>query len=248
MAWPNPALDDLIWTHDTGGKRWLHAICRAVNERQIGLGLAQTKFIIGDGSEASSIDVSDLTGVWVGGPNDGAITNLNRCMAAIKAMLTQSGSFGTIGSFLQSVGFGATAWTLTTLQTDVGLGTFPTATDRFTDLNFWKQMKEALDRLTICRKISMSNSGTVSEKISSVADPDIQVAWDAALADSPSTVFWSGTSAHQVGWFASGFQSGPFDGNYDVQFRNSGSTTFVNACAGTIDEAYYVLTDRKSVV
>jgi len=252
MAWPTPALDDLIWTHDTGGKRWLHALCQAINERQIGLGLTQTKFVVGGGGpDASSIDVTDLTGVWVGGDRDGAITNLNRCMVALKAMLTQTTYFGTVGSFLQSAGYGATAWSLSSIQTDVGLGTFPTGTDRFTDLNFWKQIQEALDRMTICRKISVANSGTLKRRQSAIADPDLEVAWDTARGLSGSTVSWSGSGGWdnenpQVGWFFGGFESDPFGGVYDVELRSDGSTTFVNGCVGTLDEAYYVISARAS--
>jgi len=89
MAWPTPALDDAILSNDTAGRRWLHALCTAINEREGCLGVTKSKFLKGSGGEAANLDVSDLIGLWIGGPNDGAITNLNRCMAAVKGLVKQ---------------------------------------------------------------------------------------------------------------------------------------------------------------
>jgi hypothetical protein len=243
MAWPTPDLEDLILTEDNGGKKWLHALCLAVNERQNGLGLTRTQFNKGSGGTGTFLDIDDFTGLWIGGESDGAITNLNLCMTAIKAMLSQTTIYGTTGSWLQATGLGATAWSLSSLESDIGLGTFPNACDSWTDLNFWKQIHGALDRMTICRKISLAGAAQISERASSSGsvelDGDEDALWAEAVADSSATV----TDNVDAGWFLEGFRTGPFDANYNIQLRNEGRCSFANSCSGlgTLDEAYYYI-------
>ena len=240
MGWPTPSLDDVILSNETGGKRWLHALCLATNERQISLGLSQTQFIKGDGSEGSSLGIDAFTDVWIGGASDGAITNLNRCMTALKAMLTQTTGFGTVGTFIDSATFGATPWTLASIQTDVGLGAFGTAADGWTDLTFWKQIKEAYDRMLYCRKISVASGISLKRQESTTIytnGTEAEVSWDECVADTPFSSTW--TLGQQSGLFYGGFSTDPFTYAGFIYFQNDCSCSFQNNCSGSLAEAYY---------
>jgi hypothetical protein len=236
MAWPTPALDGLLLTDNSNGRRWLHALCQAVNERQLALGLSLTEFVKADGTEDADITFADLEGGWIGGPDDCAITNLNRCMAAIKSMLTQVTTVGTFDTFLESAAYGATAWTLSSLQTDIGLGAFADEATDWAELKFWKQMKEALDRMTFCRKVSVASGGSVKKKAGGPYLNDIEQSWDDAVADTPASDTWAFTK--QAGIFNYGNRSG-FDVSAGVDMLVESKCFFVNACLGSLEEAYY---------
>ena len=237
MAWPTPSLDDMILTEGQNGARWLHALCMAVNERQAAIGIAQTQFQKSSGGTGVQLDLEEIIGLWVGGENDGAITNLNACMTAIKAMMTQTNTYGTFPYWLKEHGLGADSWALSSIQTDVGLGVFADAASSWTDMKFWKQIHGALERMTICRKVSPRGGSSFKERVG-YDSAGTEESWDAARADSPSTV-----SGGTIGWFASGI-GGIFDPTpWVITLRNECSASFANACSplGTIDEAYYVL-------
>jgi len=243
MAWPTPDLEDVILSYDTGGKRWLHALCLALNERQASMGVALTEFIKGDGSEDSMLDITDFTGLWIGGPDDGAVTNLNRVMGGLKTMLaaqSASGSFG-IGStyqqFTTTSGSSGSGYTLSSLQTAIGLGSFPDECESWADLNFWKQLKESFDLLIYARRYISASRGSVSERQSPSFDIDPEVAWDSCYADSPSTV--SGTSTY--GWLAFGYQTSFGAYRFVVREGPSEATINTTSLSGTLTEAYLSL-------
>lgn len=231
MAWPTPALDGLLLTENSNGRRWLHALCQALNEREGCLGLTKTEFVKADGTEAADISFADLEGGWIGGANDCAITNLNRCMTGLKAMLSETAvnPFNTYYHFLNSSGSGGSSYTLAALQTAVGLGAFPNEADSWTDLNFWKQLKSAFDLLIYCRKELPIARGNVSQRTGSGAD--VAAAWADAYTDTPSTVGGGSFSSNHLGFVASGVFA---------TFREGPTTVGVNstALAGVLTESY----------
>lgn len=238
MAWPTPALDDLIWTYDTGGKRWLHALCTAVNEREGCLGLTQTKFLKGAGGEAANLALSDLTGLWVGGPDDGAITNLNRCMVAVKDLVKLPNplfpSFPAFDYEAWSVGSGSGGGTysLAEIETAVGLGTFPDATDRFTDLNFWKQIQGALDLMIYGRRLIAASATGITQRTATGSSADN--AWANAYAATPTTVSGSGTQG-QIELIV--YDTG--GGLYRATFRENATITINStALSGVLTDAF----------
>lgn len=231
MAWPTPTLDEVILTENSNGRRWLHALCRALNQREGCLGLTKTEFMIADGSEAADPEFDDFLGLWVGGENDGAITNLGRCMTGLKAMLTATDvdGFGSHSQFFDESGSGGSGYTLSSLQTAVGLGSFPDAPESWADLNFWKQLQQAFDLLIYCRKQLPITRGTVSERLGGGAG--IAASWAAAYADSPSTV-GGGSFLNPHLCFVS-------DGTLTT-FREGPTTIAVNssALAGVLTESF----------
>lgn len=232
MAWPTPDLDGLLLTDNSNGRRWLHALCRAVNEREGCLGLTKTQFMKADGSEAADIAFDDLLGGWIGGANDCAITNLNRCMAGVKGMITATpiSGFGSYSLFMDESGSGGTGYTLSSLQSAVGLGAFPDETPDWANLNFWKQIKGALDLMLFCRKQLAVSRGTVSQRIG--ADSNSADAWAAAYADTPATV--SGAGTFHLGFLVSGSST------YLATFREGPSSITINSTAlsGVLTESY----------
>jgi len=234
MAWPTPALDDLILTDGTphcGGKVWLHALCLALNEREGCLGMTKTEFLKADLSEASDLAISDFTGMWIGGPDDGALTNLGRCMTGLKAMLTVTAvnTINTYSQFVNASGSGGSSYTLSALQTAVGLGAFPDAPDSWTDLNFWKQLQEAFDLLIYCRKQLPIARGNVNQRTGSGVN--LAATWADAYADTPSTVGGGSFLSNHLGFVSS---------DVFATFREGPTTVGVDstALAGTLTDSY----------
>jgi len=235
MGWPTLDLDTAIMSHDTAGKRWLHALCLALNERQGCLGLTKTLFLKPDGSEDSDLDLADFTGLWIGGPDDGAITNLNRCMAGLKSMIVQTHPApvsGTYATFTTVSGSSGSGYGLSGLEAAVGLGAFPEECDSWVDLNFWKQLKESFDLLIHARRKIVPIRGSVSERTGAGVDPS--EAWFEAYSDTPATRSGSGDD-HLV------FRvSIPSAGVYVGLFREGPTTVSINCVgmSGTLVESY----------
>lgn len=231
MAWPTPTLNEMLLTENSNGRRWLHALCRALNQREACLGLTKTEFMLADGSESADPSFDDFLGLWVGGENDGAITNLGRCMTGLKAMLTATDVdlIGTHSQFFDESGSGGSGYTLSSLQTAVGLGSFPDAPTLWTDLNFWKQLQGAFDLLIYCRKQLPITRGNVSERIG--AGSGIAAAWAAAYADTPSTVGGGSLLNPHMGFIADASLA---------TFREGPTTIAVNSTglSGTLTEAF----------
>lgn len=231
MAWPTPALDGLLLTDNSNGRRWLHALCQALNEREGCLGMPKTEFLKADGTEAADITFADLEGGWIGGANDCAITNLGRCMTGLKAMLTVTSvnPFNTYSQFVNSSGSGGSSYTLAALQTAVGLGAFPNAPDSWIDLNFWRQLQDAFDLLIYCRKELPIARGNVSQRTGSGVD--VAAAWADAYADTPSTVGGGSFTSNHLGFVSS---------NVFATFREGPTTVGVNstALAGVLTDSY----------
>lgn len=235
MAWPTPDLDGLLLTDNSNGRRWLHALCRAVNEREGCLGFTKTEFVKADGTEAADITFDDLEGGWIGGTNDCAITNLNRCMAALKAMLTHrpdpvlTGPAYLFNTFKDGSGSSATDWTLSSLQTDIGLGAFPDETPDWASLNFWKQMKEALDRMIYGRRAMGKTSATCTVKA--------EAAWP------PTT---GAGSAYPTNFPLEGEITWHWDGSFGIT-RTAATIYFdCSTMAGTLTESYLNTVKAKS--
>ena len=240
MAWPTPSLDDLIVTHDTGGKRWLHALCLAINEREGCLGITKTQFVKGDGSENSDLALADFTGLWVGGVRDGAITNLNRCMAAVKAMVKLPHPFFPsfpifdYEAFSVTSGAGGGTYSMAELEAAVGLGAFPVAADSWVDLNFWKQIQGALDLMIYGRRQVAATATGISERTTAVLYAGAADAWAATYADTPAIVSGGGTFGQiELVVYDVGF------GGYRAIFREAATIT-VNTMGitGTLTNSY----------
>lgn len=249
MAWPTPALDSLIYTSSGKGAVWLHALCRALNERQGVLGKTKTQFIKSGGGEGADLSLADVQALWIGGASDGAITNLHRVMAGLKALVeTTIGPGLTTRPFMTSSGSSGPAYSLTSLQTAVGLGSFPDEADSWTDLNFWQQLKESFDLLIYCRA-QLGVTIDINEYVTPTPQAAFQDAWDDALAATPTLLEYDNLVGSRTGF------TGPFLGHrlssfgsfpsitqsYQIRVPSGNASLNASHLSGSLTESYYNL-------
>lgn len=241
MSWPTPTLSgvDLFGGE---GKAWLHAFCQAVNERQAALALTKTAWILADGSEASDPVLSDFGGIRVHGTNSPVRLNFQRLQNAIKAML--NGPFHPIpgqGYFTEISGYGD-RWTVASIEADMGLGAFESGAFQFHNLNYWEQLKGALDRMIYAvRGVAPVVSGaTVGSKVhtpGTYGSP--KDAWNAMYGHSETT----GTpTLARVQWQVGtvGF------GNSASSQRYVSDIAFTNTFSGTLTDIEYAFTKSET--
>ncbi len=239
MSWPTPTLSgvDLFGGE---GKAWLHAFCQAVNERQAALALTKTAWILADGSEASDPILSDFDGIRVHGTNSPVRLNFQRVQNAIKAML--NGPYHPIpgqGYFTETSGYGD-RWTVASIEADMGLGAFESGAFQFHNLNYWEQLKGALDRMIYAvRGVAPVVSGATKASQSSFPPGSYgtpQDAWDGMYGHSETT---GSTSLAQVRWQVTSAYSA-------LAERYVTDIAFTNAFSGTLTDIEYAFTKSET--
>ena len=231
MSWPTATLCG-VKLFEGEGKAWLHAICQAVNERQAAIDITKTEWILADGSEAADPVLADFDGIRVHGDDSPVRINMERAQNAIEAMLNA-------GYFTEASGY-SDPWTVGSIVTDMGLGAFEFGDVQFHSLNYWAQMKEALDRMIYARRgVVFSPSGaTVYRKSGLEGSPND--AWNEMYADSESS---AAANTGQLGWSvaaAGGFSVAA------VATRLIENIAITNSFSGVLSAIGYTVTNGLS--
>jgi hypothetical protein len=234
----------MAWTHETfAGLRgtgqpsaWrvaMFELCRAVNERQAAHGFTKTLWVAADETETADISMDELYLLRITGITNRFELNCTRIMAAIKTMTP---------FFSESSGI-SNAWTVSSLQTAVGLGTFIDTPARAQQALFFQQCKDALDLLIYGRRSLGLNLGafdfTTRDFYTGGNSTSAQTAWEQVLADTPDTFGGQSTSLHyemQFGGLGSGdpvYFSGEINTNLDS------ARIFLDSLSGTITACQY---------
>lgn len=180
MAWTTPTYAGQ-WAYGANGvlKTALFELCRAVNERQDCLGLTKTSFANADGTPGTDLVLGDFTNMFTSGPGSQPFAiNCQSIMAAIKALAPH---------FCPTSGI-ATPYTVGTLETAVGLGTFLDEPRKANDPLFFQQCQDALDLLIYARRTGsfLILSTLVKERrAQTIVSTDREAVWDNAVGATP---------------------------------------------------------------
>lgn len=180
MAWTTATYAGQ-WAYGENGvlKTALFELCRAVNERQDCINATKTIFKKADGTSGTDLALSDFTGMFTSGLSTNPFAhNCRAIMTAIKAMAT---------SFCPTSGI-ATPYTVSSLETAVGLGTFLDEPRKANDPLFFQQCQDALDLLIHAR-----TSGTFAilsvlvkeRRAPTIVSTDREAVWDSAVGATP---------------------------------------------------------------
>lgn len=200
MAWTTPTYAGQ-WAYGANGvlKTALFELCRAVNERQDCLGLTKTSFAKADGTPGTDLVLSDFTNMFTSGPSSQPFAiNCRSIMAAIKALAPR---------FCPTSGI-ATPYTVGTLETAVGLGTFLDEPRKANDPLFFQQCQDALDLLIYAQasgSFSILSALVKERRANTVVDTDREVVWDSAAGATPTNpAFGSIQVFYEYALFAGG--------------------------------------------
>lgn len=200
MAWTTATYAGQ-WAYGANGvlKTALFELCRAVNERQDCIGLTKTAFAKADGTSGTDLALSDFTNMFTSGPTSEPFAqNCRAIMAAIKAMRPY---------FCPASGID-TPYTLSELETAVGLGTFLDEPRKANDPLFFQQCQDALDLLIyaqISGTFSILGALVKERRANTVVDTDREVVWDSAAAATPTNPATSGiVVSYEYSLFAGG--------------------------------------------
>jgi len=139
MAWGASDLS-ARWFTDMAAD--LAMLCLAVNEREAALGVTEGHFTYNGGTKARP-SAADLSGMPLHGSFAGT---LKQVQTATLALIDRSSWPLHPVWFARTTSSGSTRYTQASLESAIGLGTFPT-TPEITNGNDWERIRRALDKL-----------------------------------------------------------------------------------------------------
>jgi len=177
MAWGASDLS-ARWFTDMAAD--MSMLARALNEREYALTENNTNLVINTGGTINYPSASQLSGLPLHGVfADNLLTIQNSVIALIN-------STGEDWEFTQTLG--GTVWTVSSMESDIGLGAFPT-TPEITNGNDWERIRKALDRLLYVH-VALDPTSTSNDRRTDVTYDDrlaSDTAWGNCIASSPSS-------------------------------------------------------------
>ena len=200
MAWAiETYAGNSIYDPDDGGRLGMHQLFIAINEREAAVGETETEWLMPDGvTEKSQPTAAELIGANVV-PSSTIETNCTRIKNAITALvdLTDNGNPVFVDADKSD-----TEWTIASLQTDIGLGTWANSTSPQDSL-FLQIAKEICDRLLYIRLVR-SIDGSATRYANTSGNSTRNDAWTDLTGSSVSipaaSDYYNPPGAGSVGW------------------------------------------------
>lgn len=242
MAWTYPIWQDVYaFGPDCALRTGMFELIRAVQERQVAIGISKSTFFAADGFAYQEITYESLYGMQIGGLNSHFKLNLIAIQTAIVSMLNS-------GVFTQSAGL-SDGLTKAIVETAIGtdLDSDPVSHN---DTRFWQAQVDALNLMLYATRsfaIDWSGGGGASRSslelrggsLTSVSD-----AWSDMLSDTPGpggNLNGNGVIEWSVGYSKPGASPGGFGcvtagGLQDIPLPTA---FFAAPLLGVLDEVYY---------